>query len=165
MVKLDLLCIAAVCVLQLSTLTAATNSNPEKIWSDDTVPLGAVSLSAGDNWNWITANPAPASGNAAHQSALAAGLHEHFFNYASEPLKPATGDVLFAYVYLDPANLPSEIMLSWNAIAPSGSGNSVVGTWEHRAYWGTNAINYGVDGTASRHAMGALPAAGQWVRL
>src|SRR3954467_3952023 len=37
--------------------------------------------------------------------------------------------------------------------------------WEHRAYWGANAINYGTDGTASRQFMGALPGTGQWVRL
>ena len=35
------------------------------------------------------------------------------------------GDKLFAYVYLDPANPPAEIMLQWN-----------VEKWEHRAYWG-----------------------------
>src|SRR5205807_912207 len=34
-----------------------------------------------------------------------------------------------------------------------------------RAYWGANSINYGVDGTVSRQFMGALPTAGQWVRL
>lgn len=64
------------------------------------------------------------------------------------------GDKLIAYVYLDPANPPSEIMLQWND-----------GTWEHRAYWGTNQIAWGVDGTISRAFMGALPAAGSWVRL
>jgi hypothetical protein len=64
------------------------------------------------------------------------------------------GDTLYAYVYLDPANPPSEVMLQWND-----------GSWEHRAYWGANSIAWGTDGTASRRYMGALPAAGQWVRL
>ena len=45
-------------------------------------------------------------------------------------------------------------MLQWND-----------GSWEHRAYWGANTISYGSDGTASRHYMGPLPAAGQWARL
>ena len=66
----------------------------------------------------------------------------------------AAGDTLFAYVYLDPANPPSEVMLQWND-----------GSWEHRAYWGANLIGFGTDGTVSRRFMGALPAAGQWVRL
>src|SRR5206468_2863394 len=49
---------------------------------------------------------------------------------------------------------PTELMLQWNN-----------GTWEHRAYWGADSISYGVNGTDSRRYMGALPAAGQWVRL
>ena len=64
------------------------------------------------------------------------------------------GDVLYAYVYLDPNNPPSEVMLQWND-----------GTWDHRAYWGANSLSYGTDGTASRHYMGPLPALGQWVQL
>ncbi|HEV8630795.1 MAG TPA: Calx-beta domain-containing protein [Thermoanaerobaculia bacterium] len=39
------------------------------------------------------------------------------------------------------------------------------GSWEHRAYWGANAIGFGVDGTNGRRFMGPLPATGQWVRL
>jgi hypothetical protein len=139
--------------LNTTTTTPVASTASDVIWSDDAVPAGAVSLTGGDNWNW-TNSPAPISGATAHQSNLASGLHEHFFNYASVTLTPAAGEVLFAYVYLDPANLPSEIMLSWNA-----------NNWEHRAYWGANLISYGTDGSASRHNMGALPAAGQWVRL
>jgi len=82
------------------------------------------------------------------------GLHQHYFYNATATLSVGTGDTLYAYVYLDSANPPSEVTLQWND-----------GGWEHRAYWGANAINYGLDGTASRHFMGALPAAGQWVRL
>ena len=64
------------------------------------------------------------------------------------------GDVLYAYVYLDPANPPSEVALFWND-----------GTWNHGAYWGANNLGYGVDGTVSRRYMGPLPAVGQWVQL
>jgi len=39
-------------------------------------------------------------------------------------------------------------------------------SWEHRAYWGADNVSiYGVNGTASRHYVGPLPPAGQWVRL
>src|SRR5262249_34093145 len=65
------------------------------------------------------------------------------------------GESLSAYVYIDPANPPSEIMISWNTTA---------GDWEHRAYWGANNISYGTDGTAGRRYVGPLPAAGQWAR-
>ena len=46
-------------------------------------------------------------------------------------------------------------MLQWN----DGT------TWNHRAYWGGNTIVMGTDGTTSRHYMGPMPAAGQWVQL
>lgn len=65
-----------------------------------------------------------------------------------------SGDRLFAYVYLDPANVPSEVMLKWND-----------GTWEHRPYWGANLLAWGTDGTNSRRYIGSLPGAGGWVRL
>ena len=65
-----------------------------------------------------------------------------------------TGDTLVASVFLDPVNLPTQVMLQWND-----------GTWEHRAYWGASQLPWGVEGTISRRNMGALPPAGQWVRL
>ncbi|HWA25846.1 MAG TPA: glycoside hydrolase family 9 protein [Lacunisphaera sp.] len=124
-------------------------------WVDDALPAGATgSGSGGDTWNWVTSNPVPYSGTKAHQSAIAAGLHEHSFNWASATMSVATGDMLYAYIYLDPANPPTEIMISW-----------LSNNWEHRAYWGANSINYGTNGTASRRQVGALPATGQWVRL
>ena len=44
-----------------------------------------------------------------------------------EPDFASRGGDTFANVYLDPANVPTELMLQWND-----------GTWEHRAYWGGN---------------------------
>ena len=55
------------------------------------------------------------------------------------------GEALFTYVYIDPANPPTEIMLNW-----------FDGGWEHRAYWGANTLNYGTDGTASRRYVGMV---------
>ena len=132
-----------------------TANSPNVVWVEDAVPGGgAPGSDGGDSWNWISANPSPYSGSAAHQSASAAGLHEHWFDNATATLDIGPGDTLYSYVYLDPANLPSEIMLGWNN-----------GDWEHRAYWGANLITYGVSGTAGRFYMGPLPAPGQWVRL
>ncbi len=102
----------------------------------------------------MSTNPSPYSGALAHQSAMAAGEHQHYFYNATATLSVALGDSLFSYVYLDPANPPSEVMLQWNN-----------GSWEHRAYWGANLIGLGGDGTMARHYMGALPPVGQWVRL
>jgi RHS repeat-associated protein len=98
--------------------------------------------------------PRPYSGAASHQSFVAPGLHQHYFWGASQTLQVNAGDKLYSYVYLDPANTPSQVMLQWND-----------GTWEHRAYWGANSIELGTDGTESRRYRGPLPAAGGWVRL
>src|SRR4051812_13294668 len=124
--------IAVVLVLVAALFVPAAgysgNLTPKIVWPDDNVPEGAVELTDGlDAWNWVASNPAPISGALAHQSNVIAGLHEHFFNYATTPLPVAAGEVLFTYVYLDPANPPSEVMVSWNADG-----------WEHRAYWGVN---------------------------
>lgn len=125
-------------------------------WMDDALPAGAYAStnSGGDTWNWVTSNPAPKSGTKAHQTTGGStGNKEHSFVGASSPLEIGTGDVLFAYVWVESST--QEIMLHWF------DGTS----WDHRAYWGANNIGYGTTGTASRMGMGAMPAAGQWVRL
>ena len=132
------------------------SSSGTSIWFDDWLPAGAIPAAlGGDSWNWVKASPAPYSGQLAHQSAIAAGLHEHYFESATQTLKVNPGDTLFTYVYLDPSHLPSEVMLEWNDGASA----------EHRAYWGADSIIFGQDGTAGRFNMGALPPAGQWVKL
>jgi hypothetical protein len=133
-------------------LTIADNDSNDVAWIDDAVPAGAA---PGGSWNWVSAAPTPYSGGLAHQSTLAGGMHQHFFTNAASPLQVQTGDTVYAYVYLDPAALPSEVMLQWN----------VGGNWIHRAYWGANLINWGTNGTDSRRYMGPLPPTGQWVRL
>jgi len=134
---------------------AADAAKPaDVVWFDDALPAGAIGYAENDRWNWLSADPAPFSGDRAHQADSAPGRHHHFFAFASTPLVAAAGDTLFAYVYLDPANPPKQIMLTWLA-----------GTWEHRAYWGENLIAEGVDHSPSRRPQGPLPAIGRWVRL
>jgi hypothetical protein len=133
----------------------STNIENDIAWVDDALPAGATSGGeGGDSWNWITSNPTPYAGSRAHQSSTGGGLHQHYFNWAEEPLSVSEGDYLFAYVYLDPQKTPSEVMLQWND-----------GDWDHRAFWGANNIRFGSSGSASRRYMGPLPPAGQWVRL
>jgi len=132
--------------------TAALNGMT--VWGEEAVPAGATAGGNGDSWTWVGSNPAPYSGTLAHQSMLLGGLHQHYFYAATSTLAVGVGDSLFAYVYLDPANPPSEVMLQWYD-----------GVWEHRAYWGANLIPWGTDGSVSRRYMGALPPTGQWVRL
>src|SRR6185312_290417 len=97
----------------------------------------------------------PQSGTYCFQSAIVAGEHQYLFLNATATMSVPTGATLYAWVYIDPANPPSELMLQWN------DGTS----WDHRAYWGANNLTFGTDGTVSRHNVGGLPAAGQWVKL
>jgi hypothetical protein len=141
-------------------------------WMEDTSPQGCYQYtSGGDNWNWVTSwsdgigwgggTVYPQSGQKMRVSANTTNtIHQHYFERAVSVIRPGTGDVLYAYVNLDPTKPPSEVMLQFQTLEDNG----VYGR-EHRAYWGSNLINYGTDGTASRTNMGVLPATGQWVRL
>ncbi|HXT42256.1 MAG TPA: Ig-like domain-containing protein, partial [Candidatus Angelobacter sp.] len=132
---------------------SATN---DVVWVNDAVPTGAwTGADYGDSWNWVGGNPTPYSGALAHQSALVTGVHSHYFSGATATLPVSIGDKMFTYVYLDPASPPQEVMLMWSDGA----------SWSHAAYWGANLIQWGANGTASQYPAGALPAAGQWVRL
>ena len=131
----------------------------ETIWVEDTTPAGATLETTADVWNWVSANPAPYTGTLAHQSIIEAGLHQHYFYSATATLPVNSGDILFAYVYLDPANMPSEIMLQWN----NNCANGGTDCWR-RAYWGADLIDFGIPGL-QRSYVGPLPAAGGWVRL
>jgi hypothetical protein len=125
-------------------------------WIHGAVPEGAVtSVTGGDAWDWSRSSPAPRSDAPFHRSAPQGGLHEQLFTGATETLSVRAGDTLFAWVFVDDARPPSEIMLAWN------DGKS----WEHRAYWGANTITYGRSGSPGRHHAGGLPAAGRWVEL
>jgi hypothetical protein len=128
----------------------------DTIWFNDDLPEGANAQQDGDDaWTWVEADPAPQSGKKCHQSNVSDGEHQHYFTDATATLEIKAGDKLVAWVFMDKDKTPSEVMLQWHA----------EGSWEHRAYWGANSIDWGADATESRLSMGALPAAGKWVRL
>jgi hypothetical protein len=138
--------------------TTFAASTPSVTWIDDAAPAGSEAGSDGGDpwsWNWVSSNPTPQSGQFAFQSAIVAGEHQYLFQNAKATMSIPTGATLYAYIYIDPANPPSEVMLQWN----DGS------SWDHRAYWGANNLTFGNAGTVSRYNMGALPATGQWVKL
>ena len=59
-------------------------------------------------------------------------------------------DTLFAYVFIDPADAPKEVMIQYHA----------GGNWNRRAAWGEDLIDF-----LPRNKIGNLPKAGEWVRL
>jgi hypothetical protein len=133
---------------------------PVVLWVDGALPRGATpAAQGGDNWGWIKAATKPPElashlHRPQHESALAEGIHEHGFYDAADTLTIDKGDVLFAYVFIDPRHVPETIMLEWND-----------GSTEHRAFWGRNEIPYGHMNTDGQRPMGPLPPAGKWVRL
>jgi len=136
-------------------LTAAAEPR-EFAWVDDALPPGAEpnTESQGPTWQWV-GSPAPVLNGTRSSERTVSGLQQQFFTGANPPLVIGAGDKLVAHVYLDPANPPEEIMLQFNDGA----------TWDHRAYWGANKIDFGANDTPARLNLGPLPAAGRWVRL
>jgi hypothetical protein len=152
------------------TLPLVSSAPPPgtNVWVDDSLPQGSsfttvvvTNYDTAGNvewleqpWNWVAGDPAPFSGTAADQSEILAGIHRQSFAGATDTLTVYPGDILFAWVYLDPTNPPREIMIEWND-----------GCWEHRAFWGENLIQWGEYGTSDRLNMGALPPTGEWARI
>jgi hypothetical protein len=138
------------------TLSARIDTGVE-IWAEDGLPTGASTL-GGSVGSWVNSPPpAPFSGSAELRIPNSAGSHAYIFQGATRTLQILPGDVMTCYVFVPAVNTPSEILLEWKATDGTG--------FEHRAYWGTDSISNGVNGTPSRRFMGALPATGQWVRL
>lgn len=125
----------------------------EYVWIEDAAPPGA-SLQGNTEWKFVTKADGQVFSGEKATTRQATDLSQHFFTGASPGLKIGEGDKLFAYVYLDPSNLPKTIMLQFND-----------GSWEHRCFWGEDAIAWGSPDTPAHVPMGPLPKAGEWVRL
>jgi hypothetical protein len=119
----------------------------ERVWFGDKLPLGVTQEGT---WNWESVR-----NRQVHTEAPAFGTHRHSFSGDQVGHVIAPGDVLYAYVMIDPKNPPETILLQWQ------EGDK----WEHGAYWGKNLIPEGKDNSPARRNMGALPQAGHWTRL
>jgi mono/diheme cytochrome c family protein len=149
---------------QLAGLTVDSSPAPlalaalarEYIWVDDAIPEGSTpeGQEKADSWHWVE-SPGPVLQGKRASERTAVGTSQHFFTGAKYPLLVGAGDKLVAHVFIDPANPPEQIMVQFN----DG------GTWEHRAYWGANKIDWGAADSPGRVAQGPLPEAGRWVRL
>jgi hypothetical protein len=124
----------------------------ETVWIEDAVPPKGAAQ-GNTPWKFVS-KPEPVFSGTKASVREAKGLSQHFFTGANPPLSIGAGTKLFTYVYLDTLNPPKEIMLQFND-----------GTWEHRAYWGGDKIDWGKKDTASRRRLGDLPETGKWVRL
>jgi RHS repeat-associated protein len=131
----------------------------QNIYVNGSLPTGAVAVGAEDGWSW-GAFDYPVAGATNHKSLYRTLKHEHYFRDATQTLSISGNQYLIQYVFIPENQYPSEIMLQFR---------DTTNSWEHRAYWGANAINgsgWGTDGTASRRAMGPLPGPpGRWLML
>ncbi|MDG2014636.1 MAG: PSD1 and planctomycete cytochrome C domain-containing protein, partial [Pirellulaceae bacterium] len=122
----------------------------QELWIDDTLPKSGISEGA-----WTpTAAGGPVQMGAVSFVHKATGNQQYFLQNVEQPWEINDQDELFAYVFLDPQDPPREIMLQWND-----------GTWEHRAIWGENLIEWGTKNSPARLFMGPLPELGKWVRI
>jgi hypothetical protein len=129
-----------------------------EIWAEDGRPTGSTESSGGGAWSWSNANPpGVVSGNASLQSPVAVGESFYLATGATRTLQINTGDVIAFWAWVDPVNPTQSIVFQLGATDATG--------FEHRAYWGANLYPFGIDGTASRRFIGALPPPGVWTRL
>ncbi len=131
----------------------ATNPPADFVWVEDEFPKDAKVEATGEPLQWIEGTNVFSGKRAIMRKAD--GVAQDVFTGAPQPLLIGKGDVLFAYVYLDPTNLPKAMMLQFHT-----------SEWLHRANWGDeDAIPFGDKNTSKKLLMGALPKAGEWVRL
>ena len=135
-------------LLQQQVKTVAVQDRRERVWFADTMPRGA--RQQGD-WQFDEAT----IGSRGHTDAVNAGVHAHGFEAALIPFELLAGENLFAYVWLDPNQMPETVMLKFH------DGKN----WEHRVFWGADKIGEGTLGTPTRHRAGDLPEGGKLVRL
>ncbi len=140
---------------------AATNTPAkpptELVWVEDEFPAGAKADFTKDNppLQWVAADKGQVFSGKQSLKRSAKAVAQDFFTGVTQPLVVGEGDKLFAYVYLDPTDLPKAIMLQFHSTG-----------WEHRANWGDeDIIAFGERNTPKKVLAGPLPAAGQWVRL
>ena len=121
------------------------------VWLDDGAPNGFRGTTSS---HFVDDGSPVLAGQKSLRHRSKDGVQDIFESEGTPIVVPANAR-FFAYVYLEPANPPKEIMLQFRT-----------GDWDHRAVWGdAEAIAWGQKGTTSRAVMGELPPTAQWVRL
>ncbi|MEW4486674.1 PSD1 and planctomycete cytochrome C domain-containing protein [Thalassoglobus sp. JC818] len=125
-------------------------SEKEFTWIDDSQDTGG---SSNGTWDFVGTNVF--SGEKSRRQA-ATGLVQHFFSDAAKPISVEPMTKFYAWVYLDPDNPPTALMLQLND-----------GDWDQRAVWGSDEIRFGrkAEDWNGYRRQGNLPEAGKWIRL
>ena len=108
-------------------------------------------------WNFIGPDKGKVFDGRVSRLQEAKGLVQHIAGAQSNPLEIVDGDVLYAYVFIDPKNPPSQVMLQFHH-EKNG--------WAHRVWWGKDDIPFGKGTNGPAHVRaGELPEVDAWVRL
>lgn len=127
----------------------------EEVWFEDGFPANVEVQASGDPTRFVSEKDGPVfSGEAALQRTANEVAQDFFSDANISYLIPANGHIT-AHCFIEEKNPPKAIMIQFN-----------VGGWNHRAVWGEEgAIPFGKVRTPERVMMGALPKAGEWVKL
>ncbi len=147
-------------IAKLNYVDPATQNPPpavqtsEVVWFDDAFPAKAKVEVAGGPTHFVTNDMGPVFSGKRALKRTAKNVEQDYFSTGASLVIPPNGK-LSAYCYIDPADKPKSVMLQF-----------FVGGWNHRAVWGEEgAIPFGKVRTPERVVIGALPEAGQWVKL
>jgi len=126
----------------------------EVVWFEDSFPAGANVEANGEPTNFVTKDKGLVfSGQAALKRTAKDVAQDYFSNGVGFDILP--NGRITAHCFIDAANPPKAVMLQFH-----------VGGWNHRAVWGEEgAIPFGKVRTPEKVQMGALPKAGEWVKL
>ncbi|MCP4835921.1 MAG: DUF1553 domain-containing protein [Phycisphaera sp.] len=124
------------------------------LWVDDVLSTGGTQQ--GD-WAFSVEPGLPARSGDKYRIQSSKGLVQHYTVETDRRIPVESGSSLEAWVNLDPSNPPKAVMLQVHT----------AGSWEHRAVWGDDSIEYGrgPGDRPSYRRLGDLPPTGSWHRL
>lgn len=123
----------------------------EVVWFEDNFPEGAQVGTVG---HALTYADSPVHSGKKSLKRGGTEVAQDYYQAGTSPLDVPQDPVFFVHVYLDPADMPEEVMIQFHSDG-----------WKHRAVWGQDIIEFGTKGTTERHVAGPLPTPGQWVKL
>ncbi|MDG2186363.1 MAG: DUF1553 domain-containing protein, partial [Mariniblastus sp.] len=121
----------------------------ETVWFEDAFPAGAKVNAPG-----AVLVDEPVGSGSKSLKVVGAGLAQTFYDKGAQPLTSPDQGKFFLNVFLDPKDPPEEIMIQF-----------LTKTWNHRAIWGADLIDWGKQNSTERFAAGGLPTPGEWVKL
>lgn len=123
----------------------------EQVWFEDAFPSGAQ---VGVSGHPLTLVKKPVKSGKLALKRSGPAMAQDYYQSGAQDLVVPEGANFFVHVYLDPVDLPEEVMIQFHTAA-----------WSHRALWGQDIIEFGKKGTTERFRAGDLPEAGKWVKL